>query len=241
MLPRTKFIQLCLPRWLTLLATGSSNDKGHRVCADSAPIRTVTTDSNEIVSTPNGHRYLTFEELAHITAPRDKQLHKRWHNITLLDASREMANMIPATMLETIYKPAATLFSSWPRSPSASPTVSAQFTASVAIMPIASVQPSNETDQSSLHSFTNAPHVRTIPVSLRAYLFSVFPLSSPQLEHLTVANPAIVGVPAGACRLIPWPPITPRQLMHLSMPSMITLHRILQKSRVRAPRFELVS
>ena len=76
----------------------SSNDKGHRVCADSGPIRTVTTDTNEIVYTQQGHRYLKFDELAHITSPRDQHLHQRWKSMPLLDASREMANMIPAAI-----------------------------------------------------------------------------------------------------------------------------------------------
>ena len=145
----------------------SSNDKGHRVCAESGPIRTVTTDNNEIVSTQHGHRYLTFDEVALITSPRDQQLHQRGQSMPLLDASREMANMIPAAMLEAIYKSAAKLFSSWPRTPSQLHTVSAHFTATVENIPVASVQVLNEPEHFSLRTSKNARHVRTRPASPR--------------------------------------------------------------------------
>ena len=188
----------------------------------------------------------------------------------LLDASREMANMIPAAMLEAIYKSAAKQFSSWPRTPSEPQTVSAHFAATMENMPVASVQVLNEPEHFSLRTSKNAPHVRTRPASPRAkrstfcaialpqtsshfgkanvrpkahinttgchchrfsqrnfaddlyrvwYLSRVFPLSSSSIEHLIAANPGIIGVPAGASRLLPWLPIDPRRLKHSAMPS----------------------
>ena len=268
----------------------SSHDTGHRVCSDSVQIRTVTTDTNEIVSTQQGHRYLTFDELAHITSPRDEQLHQRWKSMSLLDASREMANMIPAAMLEAIYKSVATLFRSWPRTPTPTQTVSAHFAATVEHMPVASVQVLHEADHFLFRTSKNAPHVRTRPASPRTkrspsvkspvrklrpisakrtfvpkpnqqtwlpspsiksekfadvlyrvwYLSRVFPLSPTSIEHLIAANPGIIGVPAGASRLLPWLPNRSTAAQTFVYAIGTTFTGILPKPRVRTPRFLLV-
>ena len=86
------------------------NAKGLWACSLQGPIRTITSDMNELIRDNDGHcRYLTIEEAALITALTDIELRTRWQQLPFGKASREIAGMIPQQALAAIYRSAAVL------------------------------------------------------------------------------------------------------------------------------------
>ena len=86
------------------------NAKGLRACSLQGPVRTITSDLNELIRDNDGHcRYLTLDEAALITAPTDKELRTRWQQLPFATASREIAGMIPQPALAAVYRSAAVL------------------------------------------------------------------------------------------------------------------------------------
>ena len=86
------------------------NAKGLRACSFNGPIRTVTSDLNELVRDNDDNcRYLTLDEVANITAPTDVALRKRWTQLPFANASKEIAGMIPQQALAAVYRSAAVI------------------------------------------------------------------------------------------------------------------------------------
>ena len=86
------------------------NAKGLRACSFNGPIRTVTSDLNELVRDNDDNcRYLTLDEVANITAPTDVALRKRWTQLPFAKASKEIAGMIPQQALAAVYRSAAVI------------------------------------------------------------------------------------------------------------------------------------
>ena len=86
------------------------NAKGLRACSIQGPVRTITSDLNELIRDNDGHcRYLTLDEAALITAPTDLELRTRWQQLPFAKASKELAGMIPQPALAAMYRSAAVL------------------------------------------------------------------------------------------------------------------------------------
>ena len=86
------------------------NAKGLRACAFNGPVRTITSDMNELIRDFDGHcRYLTLDEVALITAPTDMELRIRWQQLPFATAAKEIAGMIPQQALAAVYRSAVVL------------------------------------------------------------------------------------------------------------------------------------